>query len=339
MYGVSARVAGGRGPYLSPKSLSGGIDCPGDWAWRPCREGVEGKFVSNQSVNLDYILPSTLDVPQQFLMLFHGKVINQKITSPGSTCVRSCDHTKPSLNSSPLGSRSWVRSSKSTPLFLIAGVAQPLAEQLCRRDPLPTYVPTLSDHIPKRHFEVKQLCYILSIEWVLKSGVYPPAPISSIFSLIEFSGSTGTHGPAGEALDQHSGREAFSTAVMAPRLETSAWTPSSSHSRLSRPSPHTPHANKGPCSSQPESRNLGCSPAALVSSHQLGSAPTAALMWPRGKREPSLPCTSSAPTGLSAQSAFHLEMSVGASPTATPALLRCNLATGTAWCLVSTSLP
>ena len=87
MYGVSARVAGGRGPYLSPKSLSGGIDCPGDWAWRPCREGVEGKFVSNQSVNLDYILPSTLDVPQQFLMLFHGKVINQKITSPGSTRV------------------------------------------------------------------------------------------------------------------------------------------------------------------------------------------------------------------------------------------------------------
>ena len=150
-------------------------------------------------------------------MLFHGKVINQKITSPGSTCVRSCDHTKPSLNSSPLGSRSWVRSSKSTPLYLIAGVAQPLAEQLCRRDPLPTYVPTLSDHLPKRHFEVKQLCYILSIEWVLKSGVYPPAPISSIFSLIEFSGSTGTHGPAGEALDQHSGREAFSTTVMGPQ--------------------------------------------------------------------------------------------------------------------------
>lgn len=197
MYGVSARVAGGRGPYLSPKSLSGGIDCPGDWAWRPCREGVEGKFVSNQSVNLDYILPSTLDVPQQFLMLFHGKVINQKITSPGSTCVRSCDHTKPSLNSSPLGSRSWVRSSKSTPLFLIAGVAQPLAEQLCRRDPLPTYVPTLSDHIPKRHFEVKQLCYILSIKWVLKSGVYPTAPISSIFSLIEFCGSRWAPWPGG----------------------------------------------------------------------------------------------------------------------------------------------
>ena len=107
----------------------------------------------------------------------------------------------------------------------------------------------------------------------------------------------------------------LSTRASETRLETSAWTPSSSHSRLSRPSPHTPHANKGPCSSQPESRNLGCSPAALVSSHQLGSAPTAALMRPRGKREPSLPCTSSAPTGLSAQSAFHLELSVSVSPT------------------------
>ena len=41
---------------------------------------------------------------------------------------------------------------------------------------------------------------------------------------------------------------------------------------------------------------------------------------------------------LSAQSTFHLELSVGASPTSTTALLHCNLDTGTPWCLVSMSL-
>lgn len=221
-------------------------------------------------------------------MLFHGKVINQKITSPGSTCVRSCDHTKPSLNSSPLGSRSWVRSSKFTPLFPTARVAQPLAEQLCRRDPLPTYVPTLSDHLPKRYFEVKQLCYILSIEWVLKSGVYPPAPISSIFSFIEFSGSRWDPWPSGGGP-----RLAFWEGSLFHRCDgPPGWRPQPG---LQAPvtaafpghPPPTPHANKGPCSSQPESQNLGCSPAALVSSYQLSSAPTAALMQPRGRREPS----------------------------------------------------
>ena len=47
-----------------PESLFGGIECPGGWAWRPCREGVEGKCASSQSVILDYILPSTPDMPQ-----------------------------------------------------------------------------------------------------------------------------------------------------------------------------------------------------------------------------------------------------------------------------------
>ena len=36
-----------------------------------------------------------------------------------------------------------------------------------------------------------------SIEWVLKSAVYPPAPISRIFSLIEFSGSRWAPWPGG----------------------------------------------------------------------------------------------------------------------------------------------